>query len=243
MRRVRNERPGRVRCLGWIAVVALSLSVGAAMAAPNEGPGHGRHAGPGAGGPPPGHTWFDGAHGHAHSYPTPGWSVRHLPPRASVVYWGGVNYGFYDGIWYSPISAGYAVVRPPFGIVVAGLPAFRTVVTIGGVGYFYANGVYYRERAEGGYEVVLPPVAADARVVSTEPAANLKLFIYPRLGQSAEKQAADEYECHAWAVTQSGFDPTAAATGSPSPSPGTGRRGDYQRARTACLDGRGYTVR
>lgn len=185
-------------------------------------------------GEPP--RWFDGAHGHAHAYPMPGWRVRSLPPRSRVVIWGGVNYGFFDGIWYAPGPGGYIVARPPFGIVVSDLPAFRTVVLVGGVAYLYANGVYYRELAEGGYEVVPPPVAGEGSAATTIG----KVFIYPRQGQSAEQQATDEYECHAWAVTQSGFDPSSAATGQ---STGEPRRDDYQRARGACLEGRGYTVR
>ncbi len=163
-----------------------------------------------------------------------------LPPRASIVFWGGASYGFFDGVWYSPGAQGYVVVRPPFGIVVGELPAFRTVVTVGGIGYLYADGVYYRQRPEGGYEVVPPPTAGDA-AVSSAAADGGRTFVYPQQGQTAEQQASDEYECHRWAVSQSGFDPTAAATATPGAPPA--RRGDYQRAQLACLEGRGYTVR
>ena len=89
-----------------------------------------------------------------------------------------------------------------------------------------------------GSEVVPSPVvigtANDGGVART--------FVYPKHGQSAEKQASDEYECHRWAVDQTGFDPTAAATNTVQ----TGRpvaRTDYARAQVACLEGRGYTVR
>jgi Glycine-zipper domain len=34
------------------------------------------------------------------------------------------------------------------------------------------------------------------------------LMIYPAKGQSAEQQNRDQYECHRWAVQQSGFDPS-----------------------------------
>lgn len=180
--------------------------------------------------------WWDNAYGHSHYYPTPGWAVRSPPVHSRVVFWGGVNYSFYDGVWYSPGSRGYVVVRPPYGIVVADLPAFRTLVTIGGLSYFYANGVYYRER-DGGYEVVPTPVDTTA----TGGPVSDKIFVYPRQGQTAQQQAADEYDCHRWAVSQTGFDPTAAAVGQPSGD--LSRRGDYQRARGACLEGRNYTVR
>ena len=67
-----------------------------------------------------------------------------------------------------------------------------------------------------------------------------RLYIYPRNGQSAEKQASDEYDCHKWAVGQTGFDPVNATLGT---AAGTGQRGDYVRAQSACLDARGYTAR
>ena len=36
-------------------------------------------------------------------------------------------------------------------------------------------------------------------------------YVYPQKGQSAEQQKKDEYDCHGWAVKQTGFDPTTAA--------------------------------
>jgi len=36
-------------------------------------------------------------------------------------------------------------------------------------------------------------------------------YVYPQKGQSADQQKKDEYDCHGWAVKQTGFDPTAAA--------------------------------
>ena len=69
------------------------------------------------------------------------------------------------------------------------------------------------------------------------------LFIYPRQGQSQEKQAKDRNECQSWAVGQTGYDPT-----KPPPDNMPGNQmaqmsADFQRAMGACLDGRGYTVR
>ena len=37
-----------------------------------------------------------------------------------------------------------------------------------------------------------------------------ELFVYPKQGQSEEKQAEDRYQCHSWSVGQTGFDPTRA---------------------------------
>jgi hypothetical protein len=178
--------------------------------------------------------WFDGAHGHQHYYPVSGWRVANAPPHAHWVPWGGVRYGYFNGVWYAPYGSAFVVARPPVGIVVGDLPVFRTVVVLGGVSYLYANGVYYREHGGGGYEVVPSPVlgGGDGGVART--------YVYPKLGQSAEKQASDEYECHRWAVGQTGFDPSAAAAGQ---NTGPTARSDYSRAQNACLEGRGYTVR
>jgi hypothetical protein len=38
------------------------------------------------------------------------------------------------------------------------------------------------------------------------------LFIYPAKGQSQAQQDKDRYECHLWAVQQTGFDPSKAST-------------------------------
>jgi hypothetical protein len=183
--------------------------------------------------------WWDGAHGHGHAYPVPGWRVQAMPQHSRVVFYGGVRYGFNDGVWYSPGPSGYLVVRPPYGVVVTDLPTFATVLTIGAASYWYANGIYYRGVPSGdGYEVVAPPVGGTAAAPITE-----KLYVYPRNGQTADRQSSDEYECHRWAVTQSGFDPTANATSSNSAPVDLSKRGDYGRAQAACLDGRGYTVK
>jgi hypothetical protein len=171
----------------------------------------------------------------------PGWRVHALPSHSRVVFYGGVRYSFFDGVWYSPGPSGFVVVRPPFGVVVSDLPTFATMLTIGAVSYWYANGVYYRPmRDGGGYEVVPAPVAASTTTLNAAPAGD-KMFVYPRQNQTAETQASDEYECHRWAVTQSGFDPTANATSTGSSD--LSKRSDYSRAQAACLDGRGYTVK
>ena len=36
---------------------------------------------------------------------------------------------------------------------------------------------------------------------------NAEMFIYPKEGQSKEKQEMDEFQCHKWAIEQTGFDP------------------------------------
>lgn len=126
------------------------------------------------------------------------------------------------------------VVRPRYGVIVPALPWAATVLVVGTATYWYCDGVYYRRLpADAGYQVVDEPMG-NARVLDE------RMYVYPRKGQSAGQQARDEYDCHRWAVDQTGFDPTAAATGD---ATDLDRRDDYRRAQTACLDGRGYTVK
>jgi hypothetical protein len=69
-----------------------------------------------------------------------------------------------------------------------------------------------------------------------------KVFIYPKNGQSQAQQDQDRYECHRFAVEQTGYDPTMAGGGVQGDVSAT-KRSDYGRAQAACLEGRGYTVR
>jgi hypothetical protein len=77
---------------------------------------------------------------------------------------------------------------------------------------------------------------------TTPPPSPQRIFIYPRQGQSEQQLANDRYECHRWAVGQTGYDPTLPSSGAPEAAHPQ-NRADYHRALGACLDGRGYTMR
>ncbi len=58
-----------------------------------------------------------------------------------------------------------------------------------------------------------------AILMITGPALGQNIFIYPTRGQSPQQQDRDRYECHSWAVQQTGFDPSRAQTAqAPPPS-------------------------
>jgi hypothetical protein len=59
-----------------------------------------------------------------------------------------------------------------------------------------------------------------------------ELFIYPRMGQSQEQQDRDKFECHSWAVRQTGFDPMRRAAASTPPPAQQARRGGLGRGAT-----------
>lgn len=193
---------------------------------------------------PPGRAeHLDGRFSHNRYYADRGMIVRTLPSRPYVV--GGGRYYYSGGVWYAPRGPSFVVVGAPIGFFVPVLPPYYTTIWLGGVPYYYANDTYYMWRADqSGYEVVEPPAgAADpGAAVATQPPPSDSLFIYPQNGQSQDQQSNDKYECHKWANSQTGYDPTQ-ASGGVAPDQTGGRRADYQRAMRACLEGRGYSVR
>lgn len=49
-------------------------------------------------------------------------------------------------------------------------------------------------------------------VVPAQPVAQTQIIVYPAHGQSAQQLDKDRYECHLWAVQQTGFDPSRPGT-------------------------------
>jgi hypothetical protein len=179
----------------------------------------------------------DSRYHHDRSYPARGQLIGALPRDHRVVVHGSARYYFSGGAWYRPQGTRFAVVVPPIGLFVSFLPPYYATIWLRGVPYYYANEVYYAHRGNG-YVVVEPP----KEEVNQAPPPADQMFIYPRQGQSEQQQADDRYACHQWAVSQTGFDPTQPPGGSPE-SQKIEKRADYQRAMSACLDGRGYTVK
>jgi hypothetical protein len=62
------------------------------------------------------------------------------------------------------------------------------------------------------------------------------LYLYPTKGQSQAQQDKDRYECHTWAVQQTGFDPSAQQTRASSASESTQQ---YQPSQRHVLKGAG----
>ena len=186
--------------------------------------------------------YLDSRYRHDRSYPVRGRYVQRLPRDYRVIMHGGTRYYYRGGTWYRPYGPRYAVVAPPFGVVVPYLPPYYATVWFGGIPYYYANEIYYT-RVPNGYAVVAPPSGEASETPPPEIEASIdQLFVYPRQGQSEEQQAKDRYECHAWAVQQTGYDPTRPREGDLA-DPAGQKRVEYQRDLGACLDGRGYTVK
>jgi len=212
---------------------SLVLWAGAAQADP-----HGR--GDYRGGPA--HEHYDSRFSHGHYYPSRGYAVGALPRGYVTINHFHNRYFYSGGVWYAPRGPSFVVVAPPFGAFVPMLPPFYTTVWFGGLPYYYANDTYYvwRESSQG-YEVVTPPDGSGDTATTQLPPSE-QLYIYPKNGQSEDQQSRDRYECHSWASGQSGFDPTKSG-GGVDPQDASSKRGEYNRAMTACLEGRGYSVK
>jgi hypothetical protein len=186
---------------------------------------------------------LDGRYNHGRYYPPMGTVRPSLPEGYRPYYRGRDRFYFSGGIWYAPRGPGFVVVAPPPGLVISVLPPYYSTVWLGGVPYYYADNVYYTwQPDQNGYAVVDPPDNADAPTAPPDsaPSAPDNLMIYPKNGQSKEQQAADQFECNNWAKGQTGFDPTQPAggvAGNPDAA-----RSTYNRAMSACLQGRGYQV-
>jgi len=197
-------------------------------------------------------AYLDSRYHHNHYYPPLGFAFGVVPAGHIVVRQGGVSLYFAGGVWYSAGGPGrFVVVAPPLGVVVPVLPPFYATVWVGGMPYYYANNTYYIQRPPG-YVVVSPPPPA-ATVVELPPSSRpvqqspsgaggqipfAQLSTYPNLGQSQQQQAKDRYECHRWAVGQSGYDPSL----SNGPGATEQQMNGYRASMSACLSARGYTV-
>ncbi|MCB1916373.1 MAG: hypothetical protein KDG52_11745 [Rhodocyclaceae bacterium] len=176
---------------------------------------------------------------HRHRSPRIGVVVPALPWGYREIHHHRHNYFFSSGLWYRPWGTSYVRIAAPIGAVVATLPFGYTTISIGSALYYRYDDAWYRPH-ERGYVVVEPPERYDRsdRLQRSDDT----LFAYPNEGQDEATQAEDRFECHSWAADQTGYDPSLIpAAGASAES--LERRPDYLRAMTACLEGRGYTVR
>jgi len=152
---------------------------------------------------------------------------------------GGYGYGRfgYGGFGY---YGGFGLLD--YGLFFDALPLYYSTYWWGGSPYYYANDNFYQwNGAVGQYETVRPPQNLASQVATT-PLENVVLFAYPRNGQTSAQQATDRIECQRWAADQSGVESSPAASSVPAKG-SSARRQDYLRAESACLEGRGYSVR
>jgi hypothetical protein len=194
-----------------------------------------------------GHNYYGGDGWRGHGYRSYGWGGWNG--------WGGLYTGLSLGLAVPLLANGYSSSW------------------YGGSPYYYADDVYYVNYPQRGYRVLSPservitehyvyespspaPVVAapPANVAPTPsyaressptssptqsktPAQTLtQLYAYPKNGQTATQSTFDRIECERWGSGQTGYSPGQSVEDA-------NRKADYQRAVSACLEGRGYTVK
>lgn len=184
------------------------------------------------------HPGFDGRPGFDHrpGFDRPGFD--HRPGFAHHRHWGG---GYWNGSFWPRVyyRTGFVSFWPV-------LPAYYTTYWYSGEPYFYVDDLYYRWDSDRyGYVVTDPPPAEESTAADednaedSDTAGSASVYIYPRNGQSEQQTADDRYECHQWAVSQTGFDPTTTTADAAMANSAA----DYRRALIACLDARGYSAK
>lgn len=222
--------------------MASAQSRGHAASGGHFAPRGGAHVAPRFAAP----SHWAGMHPHFEGGPRPGaaW-VRPWGPRWVPHYWVG---GYWGGAFWPRVYLGW-----DFPWFLAALPLGYATYWWGGMPYYYWQGVYYVWSPDYGEYVVTdpPPVTGGTaqQGAAPPPAAQpgnadgqgaMSLYVYPKNGQSEQQTESDRYQCHEWAVGQTGFDPTNPANGTQS---STATPSNYKRAVTACLEARGYSVR
>jgi hypothetical protein len=219
--------------------------------------GQGAYAGRGVG--------YVGRPGSVGGHVTPNYVARGVAPQHGGYmygnrYWHGAHYyggGYYHGGYWP-----YVYFRPGWAWYLPVLPVGYATFWWGGYPYYYWNNLYYTwSPGYNGYVVTDPPPVSDysdpttgaagfdpnavtaapeegagsAQPDGAAPGGAGDVYVYPRNGQTEQQMSNDRYECHAWAVNETGFDPTRQQN--------QGDPQEYRRAMVACLDARGYSAR
>lgn len=110
-------------------------------------------------------------HHHKHAQYNPHYRYAKLPhwgytyravPRGTFIYpHAGVQYCYYNGIYYKPVGNKYVVIQAPLGIRLRTLPPGNIHFVINGRNYFYYYGTFYlKSISNNEYITVAPPIGA-----------------------------------------------------------------------------------
>ena len=171
-------------------------------------------------------------------HPPYGRRVNTLPHGHSRYHYHGNIYHYYNGIYYAPSSIGYNIVTAPIGFLLAALPIGFLTYYYNNIPYYYYMGTYYIwNDSASAYQVVEPPAEVKAQAEADQEQDDDGEDGDVISETSSSQQARDRYECHAWAVSESGFDPSTGAQASDN-----NQIILYNDSLRACLESRGYIV-
>lgn len=176
---------------------------------------------------------------HRHHYYAPGRRFEQLPSGRHRFNHRGKDYYYFGGNYFHHSHNHYITVRAPIGARVPYLAPGYVRFNLNSNRYYYSGYTYYRwDDRRRDYIVIAEPRGASEAIVTAAASSSSsgEIYAYPAKGQSAEQQDRDYYDCHVWGVDKSDYDPSMEAQDAD-------RAQDYRRAMTACLEGRGYSVK
>lgn len=160
-------------------------------------------------------------------------SLKVMPRGHQRVVYKGNPYYYTAGRFYRQTSGVYVAITAPLGAAVLSLPGGFVTLGIGPNRYFHYAGVYYRHASNGYVVIERPSDAPEVMPINDEES---PLVVYPAGEQTEEQRGRDRYECHVWASSETGFDPTSSESA-------PNLKSSYQRAMGACLEARNYVVK
>ena len=95
-----------------------------------------------------------------------GHTVHDLPLGYARLFMSGMEYYYWEGLYYRPSAAGYVVVPAPVGAMVTALPPGYQTVVVDGTLYYLINGVTYMQTVNGYQVVPMPNVVAQQIITS-----------------------------------------------------------------------------
>ena len=163
------------------------------------------------------------------------YTSSHRYSRYIPLIYGGSRYFYNNGAYYRYTGFGFTLINNNIGVFLYSLPYGYHTLWIGDYPYYFVNRHFYiRDYVRNVYVQVEDPYQTAGFNESDDYSPGYQeLIVYPAQGQTDEQMKQDKYECYLWAVDQTGFDPSLTKEGNIE---------DYQRAQSACLEGRGYVV-
>ncbi|HPS20492.1 MAG TPA: hypothetical protein PKY78_05850 [Candidatus Omnitrophota bacterium] len=175
-----------------ISMLALTLTcLGGEVYAQGGPGGPGGHGGRGGN--------HDRPHGDPHRGPDPFFSPHYvphgkyfytLPPGYVRFIFSGIEYFYWEGMYYKMMQDRYVVVSAPVGAVVTAIPVGCQPVIVNGMTYYTVNEVTYVQTT-GGYKVVPAPevVIVDKAQLRAQAAAEVKAEAQAQVAAQTAAQA------------------------------------------------------
>jgi len=121
-------------------------------------------------------------------------SVAYVPTASIIISNKGINFRYYNGVFYEPRNGSYVVVTAPHGVRVKSIPANSLRVVLSNVPYYYYYGSFYTYSVYSNeYVAVQPPIGAR---VDFLPEGAVKVFVdgntYYEVNNTYYKAFADE---------------------------------------------------